>query len=38
MTGRIKTYNDFKAGKDTGEKAAREKAIQLAERADRDKR
>lgn len=38
MVPRIKEFNDFKSGRDTSESAAREKAVELAEKADRQKK
>lgn len=36
LVGRIKTYNDFKAGRDTSESEARKKAEEIASRYERE--
>lgn len=37
MVSKIKEFNDYRTGRDTSESAAREKAVKLAERSDRQK-
>ena len=38
MTDSVKQFNDHKAGRDTTESEARKKAIEIAERADRERK